>query len=178
MKQFSKISSKVKQIKDVEKVAAEEGLLSVVMMDYSRRVLHEAVERICNLMPGAQRWGNEAGYVRAGITRVSIERPRVRRGKEEIALEEYEKLKQKKVYDEATRRLLLGGLATRQFARVGEVLGSRMGLGKSMVSRVSKSFAQDYEKLMKQSCEDIVGLMIDGIGFGDEILVISALGVK
>lgn len=179
MKQFKEIRSKVRQIKDVQETAlTEENLLSLVMVDYSRRVLHEAVEQACSTMEGAQRWGMEKGYVRSGLSRISIERPRVRRGAEEIPLPEYEKLQNRKPYDEATRRLLLGGLATRQFAEVGEVLGSRAGLSKSAVSRISKSFASDYEKLMKQDCSDIAGVLIDGIGFGDDILLIAALGVS
>jgi len=179
MKQFKKIRSKVRQIKDVQETAkTEEDLLSMVMVDYSRRVLHTAVEQICSTMEGSQRWGTEQGYVRSGLIRVPIERPRVRREDREIELPEYKRLQSRKPYDEATRRLLLGGLATRQFAEVGEVLGSRAGLSKSAVSRISKSFAQDYEALMKQDCSDIRGILIDGIGFGDEILLIAVLGVS
>jgi transposase-like protein len=179
MQQFRKIRSKVRRIKDVEGAAeTERDLLSTVMVDYSRRVLHDAVEQVCSTMEGAQRWGMERGYVRSGIIRVPIERPRVRRGQQEILLPAYEKLQSRKTYDEATRRLLLGGLATRQFAEVGEVLGSRAGLSKSTVSRISRSFAQDYEALMKQDCSDIRGVLIDGIGFGGEILLIAALGVS
>ena len=179
MKQFQAIRSKIRRIKDVQEVAqTEQDLLSLVMVDYSRRVLHDAVEQVCSGMEGAQRWGMEKGYVRSGLIRVPIERPRLRRGAQELPLPEYKKLQSQKTYDEATRRLLLGGLATRQFAEVGEVLGSRAGLSKSTVSRISKSFAQDYENLMKQDCSDIRGVLIDGIGFGDEILLIAALGVS
>ena len=178
MKQFKKISSKVRTINNAEAVAAEEALLSQVMLDYSRRVLHEAVEKMCGEVEGAQRWGSERGYVRSGLIRVPIDRPRVRSGRHEVSIAEYERLQNRKPYDEATRRLLLGGLATRQFAEVGEVLGSRAGLSKSTVSRISKSFVADYENLMKQDCSDIVGCMIDGIGFADDILLIAVLGAS
>jgi transposase-like protein len=178
MRIFSKLSSKVRQIKQTEEVVREEALFSQVAVDFACQVLEEEVIQICATLRGAQRWGSEQGYVRSGLTRVGIERPRVRGPKGEVALESYQKLQNKKPYDEATRRLLLGGLATRQFEEVGEALGSRCGLSKSSVSRISKSFARDYEKLMSQSLEDIVGLMIDGIGFGDDILLIAALGVN
>ena len=178
MRTFKKISSKVRRINDVEEVAQEEQLLSTVMIDYSRKVLQDAVDRLCSTLQGAQRWGSDGGYVRAGLVRVAIERPRVRRGSEEIPLAEYRRLQNRKPYTEATRRLLLGGLATRQFEEVGRVLGSRAGLSKSAVSRISKSFAEDYERLMGQRCEDVVAVMIDGIGFGDEILLIAVLGVN
>jgi len=178
MKFFSKISSKIHRIKDAREVATGEYLLSQAARDYACRALEDEVNRICAEIQGVQRWGTEDGYVRSGLTRVPVERPRVRGKEGEVGLETYKKLQSKVPYDEATRRLILGGLATRQFEEVGDALGSRWGLSKSSVSRISKSFARDYEKLMSQRCEDIVALMIDGIAFGDEILLIAALGVS
>ena len=159
------------------KVISEESLLSLAMAEYSRKVLTGAVERICSAMKGAQSWGAEDGYVRAGLTRVDVKRPRIRCEGKEIEIPEYEKLQSPVEFKESVRRAMLGGLATRQFKKVGEALGNSKGLSKSVVSRVSKSFAVDFDKLMSADCADIVAVFMDGIHFADSCLL-AAVGVS
>jgi putative transposase len=159
------------------KLINEESLLSIAMADYSHKVLSQAVDRICSSMKGAHSWGEETGYVRAGLLRVPITRPRVRFEGSEVEIPEYEQLQKKDDFNEATRRAVMGGLATRSFRHVGEALGQAKGLSRSMISRVSKSFAEDFEKLMKADCSDIVAVFIDGIHFGDSC-ILAALGIS
>lgn len=163
---------------EIEQMISEQGLLSFAMAEFSRVTLTAAVERICESMRGAHSWGEEQGFVRAGLVRVPVKRPRVRIDGREVEIPEYEMLQRRSEFDEATRRAVMGGLTTRQFARVGEALGRSKGLSKSTVSRVSKSFAKDFEKLMGQPCSDIAAVIIDGIHFTDELCVIAALGVS
>jgi putative transposase len=179
---MAKIPKKARAVKaepeELEKTISEQGLLSFAMAEFARVTLTDAVERLCAQMKGAHGWGEEQGYVRAGLIRVPITRPRVRADGREVAIPEYELLQRREEFDEATRRSLMGGLTTRQFERVGEALGRKQGLSKSTVSRVSKSFAKDFEKLMSQECKDIAAVLIDGIHFTDELCVIAALGVS
>ena len=72
----------------------------------------------------------------------------------------------------------MGGLCTRSFERVGEALGSSKGLSKTQISRVSKSFALDYQKLMEQDLGDIKAVIIDGIHFDKDLCLVAALGVS
>jgi putative transposase len=181
MRKFSKKRSKVKEVdqkKLVERVVGEESLLSLAMAGYAARVLQDAVDRMKEKIAGIQSWGVEEGYVRSGLTRVPIERPRLRGENGDIEIPEYKKLQSRKEFDEGVRRAIMGGLASRQFERVGEALGSEKGLSKSTISRVSKSFAEDFKKLMTADCANIVAALIDGIYITDELCVIAVLGVN
>jgi putative transposase len=180
MQKISKKGSAVKfgQQEFEEKLISEEWLLSAAMGDYAAKVLHDAVERITQKMKGVQSWGTEQGYVQAGLIRVPVERPRLRSEEKEISIPEYKKLQSKTEFNEAVRRAVMGGLATRSFERVGEALGNAKGLSKTQVSRVSKSFAKDYQKLMEQDLSDIKAVMMDGIYFTEDMCLVAALGVS
>jgi transposase-like protein len=180
MRKISKKRSTVKfQNAEVEeKLISEESILSVAMGDYARRVLHDAVDRMTSSVEGAQSWGTEDGFVQAGLIRVPIERPRVRDKNGEVPIPEYKKLQSKKEFNESVRRAVMGGLATRSFQRVGDALGNAKGLSKTQISRVSKSFADDYQRLMDQDLADIKAVIIDGVYFTSETCVVAALGVS
>jgi putative transposase len=180
MRKISKKRSTVKFVKEEleETLISEESLLSVAMSDYAARVLHDAVARITSSMKGVQSWGSEDGFVQAGLIRVPIDRPRLRSSDGEISIPEYKKLQSKKEFNESVRRAVMGGLATRSFKRVGEALGNAKGLSKTQISRVSKSFAEDYQRLMEQDLADIKSVIIDGVYFTDDLCVVAALGVS
>lgn len=181
VRKISKVRRKVKKKSQEElasRVIAEESLLGLAMSEYAGRVLHEAVERVTSTMRGAQAWGTEAGFVRSGLHKIAIERPRIRVDGQEFVLDEYKKMQSPTEFTEATRRAVMGGLATRSFERVGRALGANTGLSKTTVSGVSKSFAKDFEKLMEQDLGDIVAVMIDAIYFTDDLCVVATLGVN
>lgn len=180
MRKISKNRSPVKFVKAElsEKLISEESLLSAAMGDYAARVLHDAVDRITNSIKGVQSWGSEDGFVQAGLIRVPIDRPRIRGPEGEVSIPEYKKLQSKKEFNESVRRAVMGGLATRSFERVGAVLGNAKGLSKTQISRVSKSFAADYQKLMEQDLSDIKAVIIDGVYFTDDLCLVAALGVS
>ncbi len=181
MPRHSVQSPKVKAIKQdeaVSRVIDEESLLTMAMAAFAKATLTNAVDRICSSMEGAQRWGTEESFAQAGLTKVSIPRTRIRCDGKEVAIPELKNLQRRGEFAESVKRAVLGGLATRQFERVGEALGSTKGLSKSTVSRVTKSFVGDFEKLMKGDCADIVAVWIDAVHFTDEICVIAALGMS
>jgi len=180
MKKFSKKRPTVKPLKaSVEqKVISEESLLSQAMGMFAAKVLQDAVNRITTQMTGVQSWGSELGYVQSGLLRMSIDRPRLRGPDGEVPIAEYKKLQSKKEFNESVKRAVMGGLATRSFERVGEALGSAKGLSKAQISRVSKSFAADYQKLMEQDLADIKAVMIDGIYFTKDLCLVAAVGVS
>jgi hypothetical protein len=180
MRKISKKRKAVKFQKEEfeEKLISEESLLLVAMSDYAARVLHDAVERITGAMKGVQSWGTEAGFVQAGLMRVPIERPRLRSDDGEVSIPEYKKLQSKKEFNESVRRAVMGGLATRSFERVGEALGNAKGLSKTQISRVTKSFVADYQRLMEQDLADIRAVMIDGVYFTEDLCLVAAIGVS
>ena len=178
MRKLSKLHVKVKVLngKSIEqRVIDEETLLSIAVQGYAAKVLQDAVTRICSTINGAQSWGSEEGFVRAGLNKVSVERPRIRNENGEIEIDEYKKMQSPLEFTEAVRRAMMGGLATRSFEKVGRAIGANKGLSKSVISRVSKSFAEDFNKLMEQDCADVVACYIDGIYFTDEICVVAVL---
>jgi transposase-like protein len=180
MRKISKKRKAVKFQKEEfeEKLISEESLLSIAMSDYAARVLHDAVERITGAMKGVQSWGTEAGFVQAGLMRVPIERPRLRSDDGEVSIPEYKKLQSKKEFNESVRRAVMGGLATRSFERVGEALGNAKGLSRTQISRVTKSFVADYQRLMEQDLADICAVMIDGVYFTEDLCLVAAIGVS
>jgi len=162
-----------------ESTVSEQGLLSYAMAEFARSTLKSAADRICDeLGRGAQSWGTDDGYVRAGLIKVPVKKVRIRFQGREVEIPEYATLQKPDEFTEATRRAVLGGLSTRQFARVGEALGRSKGLSRSTISRVSKSFAGDFIKLMEADCADIVAVFMDGIHFSKDICVLAAVGVS
>lgn len=180
MEKISKKHSTVKALKQSveEKVVSEESLLSQAMGLFAAKVLQDAVTRITTEMTGVQSWGSEMGFVQSGLIRTSVERPRLRGPDGEVVIPEYKKLQSKTEFNESVKRAVMGGLATRSFERVGEALGSAKGLSKAQVSRVSKSFAADYQKLMEGDLADIKAVMIDGIYFTNDLCLVAAVGVS
>ena len=127
-------------------------------------------------------WGNQPGYIRVTGKRVSIPKLRARdmKTKKEIQLESYKQMQSKKKWSDEITQLSLGGLASRQFDKLGEILGNQYGLSKSQVSKhVVPGLKRYYDELMETDCSDVVALMLDGIHFGKkgEHVVIGALGI-
>jgi putative transposase len=107
---------------------------------------------------------------------IPLHRPRVRtREGEEVPLENYERLQ----HDGRWRAVRVAGLSTRNYRRAVESVLEGYGIEESSVSRefVAASAAQ-----LKQPCErklaglDLVAILIDGIHFGKQVLVVT-LGI-
>ena len=112
--------------------------------------------------------------------KVPLERPRVRtREGQEVELESYGQFQQDGKQQGAVRERLVAGLSTRNYRRAVESVVEGYGIEKSSVSRqfVAASCNQ-LRVLCERRLEDLnlVVLMIDGIHFGGQVLVV-ALGI-
>jgi putative transposase len=115
-----------------------------------------------------------------GGQKVPLERPRVRtREGQEVELESYGQLQQDGKLQRAVRERLVAGLSTRNYRRAVENVVEGYGIAKSSVSR---QFVEASSNQLRVLCErrledlNLVVLMIDGIHFGGQVLVV-ALGI-
>jgi transposase-like protein len=146
-------------------------------------MLEEEVERLCGPRYSrgeglASRWGHGPGEAVLGGRRVALERPRVREGKQEVALETYQHFQAEDPLTERAMEQMLVGVSTRKYARSLEPLVAPVeesGTSKSAVSRrfVAKTEAQ-LEVTLSESLRDRnwVGLMVDGLHFHEHLILI------
>jgi putative transposase len=164
----------------VEELAGQAGL------EILRAILENEVTRRVgpphrpNPSAGCVRWGKQPGYVVFSGRKVPVERPRVRtREGQEVELESYRQLQQDGKLQRAVREGVVAGLSTRNYRRAVESVLEGYGIEKSSVSRqfVAAS-GNELRALCERRLEDLnlVALMIDGIHFGGQVLVV-ALGI-
>jgi putative transposase len=134
----------------------------------------------------ATRHGHGAGSVSLGGRRVPVSRPRMRAvdGSGELPVPSYELFSQTEVLGRMAMERMLAGLSTRRYPVGLEPVGQRteqiaVSTSKSAVSRrfvaatqtaLAQLLAADLSSL------DLVGLMIDGVHFGEHTCVV-ALGI-
>ena len=130
---------------------------------------------------GAVRWGRQPGYVIFSEQKVAVTRPRVRtREGEEVELDSYARLQHDGRRQRAVREGIVAGLTSRNYHRAVHSVLSGYGIEKSSVSR---EFVQASAAQLKELCEkklgalDLVAILIDGIHFGKQVLVV-ALGIQ
>ena len=164
----------------VEELAGQAGLQilrAILENEVTRRV---GPPHRPNPSVGCVRWGKQPGYVVFSGRKVSVERPRVRtREGQEVELESYRQLQQDGKLQRAVREGVVAGLSTRNYRRAVESVLEGYGIEKSSVSRqfVAAS-GNELRALCERRLEDLnlVVLMIDGIHFGGQVLVV-ALGI-
>lgn len=126
-----------------------------------------------------RRGGSEKGSVMLRGQRLSVRRPRVRRGGQEVALSGYQALRQFDLLNERVMPFMLSGVSTRNYGRLLEEWSGGLGLSRSSVS---KAFRRGSLKALEQlngrdlSGFRFVNVMIDGIEFGGS-MVLCGLGV-
>ena len=164
----------------VEQLTGQAGLQIL------RAILEEEVTRRVgpphrpNPSAGCVRWGKQPGYVVFAGQKIPVERPRVRtREGQEVELESYSQLQQDGKLQRAVREGVGSGLSTRNYRRAVESVLEGYGIEKSSVSR---QFVAASSNQLRSLCErrledlNLVVLMIDGIHFGGQVLVV-ALGI-
>ena len=129
---------------------------------------------------GCRRWGQQPGYVVFAGQKVAVHRPRVRtREGQEVELETYTRLQHDGRRQRAVREGIVAGLTSRNYQRAVQSVLDGYGIQKSSVSR---EFVQASAAQLKKLCEknlaelDLVAVLIDGIHFGKQVLVV-ALGI-
>ena len=130
----------------------------------------------------ASRAGTVASTVVLGGRKVSIRRPRVRSGRQEVPLPTFQTMAQTDPLRRRTVEQLLVGVSTRGYARSLEPLPADIpsrSVSKSAVSRrfVAKTAAQLAAWQATPLDElDLVGLLLDGVHIGEHCVVV-ALGI-
>jgi putative transposase len=134
----------------------------------------------------ATRHGHGAGSVSLGGRRVPVRRPRMRAtdGSGELGVASYELFSQTEVLGRMAMERMLAGLSTRRYPVGLEPVGARVQQAATSTSRsaVSRRFVAATETALAQllaadlSTLDLVGLMIDGVHFGEHCCVV-ALGI-
>jgi transposase-like protein len=134
----------------------------------------------------AVRHGHEAGSVGLGGRRVSVRRPRMRAtdGSGELPVATYELFSNTDVLGRMAMERMLAGLSTRRYPVGLEPVGTRTEQTATSTSRsaVSRRFVAATETALAEllgqdlSKLDLVGLMIDGVHFGEHCCVV-ALGI-
>ena len=134
----------------------------------------------------ATRHGHGVGSVSLGGRRVPVQRPRMRAtdGSGELAVASYELFSDTEVLGRMAMERMLAGLSTRRYSVGLEPVGSRTEHCATSTSRsaVSRRFVAATETALAEllaadlSELDLVGLMIDGVHFGEHCCVV-ALGI-
>ena len=150
-------------------------------------MLEDEVERLCGARYSraegvASRWGHAPGEAVLGGRKVKLERPRVRQGRREVALETYARFQAEDPLTERAVEQMLVGVSTRKYARSLEPVLPALeeaGTSKSAVSRrfVAKT-AEQLEVALSEPSGDRAWAapMVDGLHF-HEHLVLIALGI-
>jgi putative transposase len=134
----------------------------------------------------ATRHGHGAGSVTLGGRRVPVTRPRMRAtdGSGELPVAAYELFSRTEVLGRMAMERMLAGLSTRRYPVGLEPVGTRTEQAAVSTSKsaVSRRFVAATETALAQllaadlSELDLVGLMIDGVHFGEHCCVV-ALGI-
>lgn len=131
--------------------------------------------------PGHVRWTRQRGSIYLADQKIPIEVPRVRdrlRG-QEVPLQTYERLQHPRALDTGLLHKVLGGLATREYARCAEAVPEAFGLSASTVSRrFKRASARKLQELSERRLDgyDLVALILDGKTFAEDEMV-AAVGV-
>jgi putative transposase len=148
-------------------------------------LFEQDVERICGKKfahkgpSHGHRGGSEQTSVVVAGAKHSINRPRVRKDGQEIALPSYLSLHSQDILDERMMTHMVEGISTRSYNRVIEDYADRFGVSKSSVSRAFvRGSKDDLDAINSQDLSDLrfLALMIDGIEFAGRTVVV-ALGV-
>ena len=131
--------------------------------------------------PGHVRWTHQRGSIYLADQKIPIEVPRVRDRlrDQEVPLQTYERLQQPRALDTGLLHKVLGGLATREYARCAEAVPEAFGLSASTVSRrFKRASARKLQELSERRLDgyDLVALILDGKTFAEDEMV-AAVGI-
>jgi putative transposase len=127
----------------------------------------------------ARRHGYEDGWIWYNGRKLGIKRPRARTDEGEVDLARYRLFQAPRRAKESVMRRVLARVSMRRYGAALEAAAEGHGIAKSSISRHWK--AASAEKLAALLARplgqlDLVAIMIDGIGFADETIVV-ALGI-
>lgn len=131
--------------------------------------------------PGLVRWTPQAGSIYLADQKLPITVPRVRDRQQnrEVPLTTYQHFQTPRALDTGLLQRVLGGLATREYARCAEAVPEAFGLSASSVSRrFIRASARELQRLLERrlDTETFVAVVIDGKTFAEDGMV-TAVGV-
>lgn len=130
---------------------------------------------------GLVRWAQQRGSIYLGEQKVPVSVPRVRDrvANREVPVTTYQQLQQPRAFDQGLLHKILGGLATREFARCVETVPEGFGLSASSVSRrFQRASSRQLQALLDRplDTDDFVAVVLDGKTFAADGMV-TAVGV-
>lgn len=151
--------------------ALQQELVSLVGERYART----------GRQPGLVRWTPQAGSIYLADQKLPVTVPRVRdrQANREVPLTTYQRFQTPRHFDTGLLQRVLGGLATREYARCAEAVPEAFGLSASSVSRrFIRASARQLQTLLERrlDTETFVAVVLDGKTFADDGMV-TALGV-
>ena len=133
--------------------------------------------------PGRKRevcwYGRQRGRVCLRERKLTVLRPRLRRGRREVAIPAYERCQQDPALGERMLDIVMRGVSTRQYQPVLPAMADSVGMSRSAVSRETIEASEaELKKLTERSLKelDLLIVYLDGLCFADHH-VISAVGV-
>jgi transposase-like protein len=169
------------------RVALIQALIPVGLEAFHAELQRELVslvgERYARIgrQPGLVRWTPQAGSIYLADQKLPILVPRVRDRQQnrEVPLTTYQEFQRPRQLDTGLLQRVLGGLATREYARCAEAVPEAFGLSASSVSRrFIRASARQLQQLLERrlEAETFLALVIDGKTFADDGMV-TAVGV-
>ena len=124
-------------------------------------------------------YGRQRGRVILRERKLGVMKPRLRRGKQEVAIPVYEQCQQDQALGERMLDILMRGVSTRQYQPVLPEMADSVGISRSAVSREMIEAAEaELKKLLERPLNelDLLILYMDGMCFAEHH-VIAAVGV-
>lgn len=125
------------------------------------------------------RGGTEDGSVLFDGQRVAVKRPRIRDDGGEVELKTYNAMQDYDVFNRRIMDHMLRGVSTRNYDQLLNEVEGGLGVSKSVVSRAFKGgslAALNEINSRPLSDQRFLAIMIDGIGFGDRVVIV-AMGI-
>jgi transposase-like protein len=128
---------------------------------------------------GLYKWASEPGSVYVGGQKVSVERPRLRRGDREMSLKSYKAMKDKAGFSEQLLGQSLAGLSARRYRETVVGAAEAFGISPSAISeRLVEATTHKLKEFRERRLEDFVpfAVFLDTVHRGGGAFVV-ALGL-
>jgi transposase-like protein len=125
---------------------------------------------------GLHKWASQPGSVYLGGQKVRLERPRLRRGDQEVQLKSYQAMRQKEGFSEQLLAGALGGLSARRYRETLINSAQAFGVSPSAVSeRLVEATTQKLKAFKERRLEDFTPLavFIDTVHRGGTAFVVG-----
>jgi len=159
------------------------GRMRTAVMDMVVQLFEDELYHLCGPRYGREaecsRAGSDPGSIYVNGQRVSIKKPRVKKGGKDVEVKTYSALRNYDLLSERIKEHMLRGVSTRDYEPLLDEISGGTGLKKTTVSKAfvkaSRGALDDFNS-RDLSQLNITAIMLDGVGFGDRTVVV-ALGI-